>query len=140
MNSYQQHAALLLSTDYGPQMFSEQQEACRRYCQEQRYQLSERHIYQGESAPFERDAPHLVRLRLDLVLGQFDVIVVPCAACLGELPLWMSPLTAKAIDEVYRHQQRIESVIKRHGVHDIFQQMLLDGLFLIKQWQDRRTK
>src|SRR5690348_9762947 len=109
MNSYQQRAALLLHMGNSPEGSSQQQqETCRRYCQEQGYQLSEQHIYQGEHVPFDRDAPHLVRLRLNLVLGKFDVLVVPCAACLGVLPLWMSPSTANAIDEVYRQQARIE--------------------------------
>ena len=141
MNSSQQRAALLLHAGNRPEGIREQQhEACRRYCQEQGYQLSEERIYQGEHVPFDRDAPHLVRLRLDLVLLKFDVLVVPCAACLGVLPLWRSLSTANAIDEVYRRQARIESVVKRHGVHDIHQQMLLDGLFLIKQFWARGVR
>ncbi len=140
VKTYQQRAALLLQVENGSDVNREQQEMCRYYCQEQGYQLSEQHIYQGERVPFDRDAPYLVQLRLDLIQKQFDVLVVPFAACLGVLPLWMSPPTASAISEVYRQQARIESAMKRHGVHDVYQQMLLDGIFLIKRLQAQRAK
>src|SRR6266567_8825162 len=48
VKTYQQRAALLLQVENGSDVNREQQEMCRYYCQEQGYQLSEQHIYQGE--------------------------------------------------------------------------------------------
>jgi len=68
-----------------------------------------------------------------VVQGQLDVLVIPRSGSLGLLPLWRSLPVAMTVDEFYRYQVPIESVIARHGVHDIYQQMLLDAIHFVKQ-------
>src|SRR5258708_35502957 len=70
-------AAILLHTggkDTAP--IKEQEMACRSYCQQQRYQLSEQDIYPDEGQTLCSDAPQLVRLRLLVVQGHLDVPVL----------------------------------------------------------------
>ena len=130
----QQRAAVLLQTGNADEVsIEQQQEACRRYCQQQGYQLCEQHIYQDEGRSLCSDASPLVHLRMLVVQGQLDVLVIPRPGSLGLLPLWRSLQAARTIDEFYKYQVRIESVVARHGVHDVYQQMLLDAIHFVKQ-------
>ena len=138
MTNIRQRAAIYTSSaSYDSQKTDVMQktllDSCRRYCQQQGYHLAEEHIYQGHGEPFFGNGPQLVQLRLLVVQGQFDVLVVPSPECIGSLPLWRSLPTAGFIDVFYKHQVCIESVIKRHGTHDIYQQMLLDAMHVLKQ-------
>jgi DNA invertase Pin-like site-specific DNA recombinase len=112
----------------------EQQEACRRYCQQHGYQISEQRVYENGGKPFGSNAPQLVQLRMLVVQDQLDVLVIPWSGCLGALPLWWSLSVATTIDEFYKRGVCIESVTKRHGCHDIYQQMLLDALHFVERF------
>lgn len=141
MDTMQQRAAILVQVKtVGVPTPEEQREACRRYCQEQGYEISEHHIYHSEPGLLYRSAPQLVQIRLLVVQGQLDVLIIPWSECLGPLPLWRSLPTAKCIDAFYSYHVRIESVMKRNGVHDIFQQMYIDAVRFIEQMDTQQTK
>lgn len=133
MQTLQQRAAILINAgNIDDARVKAQQDACCHYCQQHGYQISEQDLYRIEGWSLGSNAPQLVRLRMLAVQGQLNVLVIPWTECLGPLPLWISPLVTKTIDGFYSYQVRIESVIAQYGVHDIYQQILLDAIHFVE--------
>lgn len=127
-------SAILLETKSRSDVtINSQYQSCLHYCNTKGYQISRQHLYYLEDLSLGSSDPQMVQLRFLAVLNQLDVIVIAQSGLLGPIPLWRSLKTAKSIHDFYTYNVRIESASRRHNTHDIYQQMYIDAIQVVKQ-------